>query len=173
MKDGKVSERESSRFVRLRSTKPSKRLQRLKSKKYRAAVVKANLGSRIALQIRLLRESAGLSQAQLAKKIGTRQSAIARLEDSSYGKQSLAVLARIADEFDVVPWAEFVSFSTYLRRTSDLSPKALTPKPYVDEFDPSSGEPLSTLTLRFDGSTISRGHYISQVATRATYIATE
>lgn len=164
---------ESLRPVRLRSTKPSKRLQRLKSKSYRVAIAKANLGSRIAVQIRMLREAAGLSQAQLAKKIGTRQSAIARIEDPSYGKQSLAVIARIAAEFDVAPWAEFVSFSTYLRRTSDLAPEALTPRSYSEEFDLSSGEPLSTLHLRFDGSSISMNNYVNPVTTRTGYLVTE
>ena len=173
MKDGPVSETVSSNPERLRSTKPSKRLQRLRSKQYRTAAAKANLGSRIAIQIRLLREAAGMSQAQLAKKIGTRQSAIARIEDPTYGKQSLALLERIAKEFDVAAWVELVSFSTYLRRTSDLSPKALTPKAYTEEFDASSGEPLSSLTLQFDGSPISMLHYATPLNPSPCYIHTD
>lgn len=42
------------------------------------------------------REEAGLSQAQLAKKIGTQQSVISRLEDADYEGHSLGMLQRIA-----------------------------------------------------------------------------
>jgi ribosome-binding protein aMBF1 (putative translation factor) len=50
----------------------------------------------IASQIYSLRRKAGLSQAVLARRIGTRQSAISRLEDADYEGHSLAMLNRIA-----------------------------------------------------------------------------
>jgi len=43
------------------------------------------------------RVGAGLTQAQLAAKVGTRQPVIARLEDADYGQQSLRMLERIAE----------------------------------------------------------------------------
>lgn len=42
------------------------------------------------------RTKAGLSQAQLAEKIGTKQSVISRLEDADYDGHSLTMLQRIA-----------------------------------------------------------------------------
>lgn len=51
----------------------------------------------IALAIREIRERLGLTQAQLAKRIGTSQSTIARLEDTDYEGYSLPTLQRIAD----------------------------------------------------------------------------
>jgi len=50
----------------------------------------------IAGQIYNLRTQAGLSQAQLAKLIGTTQSVISRLEDADYNGHSLNMLQRIA-----------------------------------------------------------------------------
>jgi ribosome-binding protein aMBF1 (putative translation factor) len=50
----------------------------------------------LALLVRELREGAGFTQAELAKKAGTTQSVIARLEDAEYGGQSLKMLSRIA-----------------------------------------------------------------------------
>jgi len=51
---------------------------------------------RIAGQIYKLRTQAGLSQARLAKLVGTTQSVISRLEDADYNGHSLNMLRRIA-----------------------------------------------------------------------------
>ena len=50
----------------------------------------------IARTIRELRTAAGLTQAQLARLIGTTASVICRLEDADYEGHSLAMLRRIA-----------------------------------------------------------------------------
>ena|SRR5438105_4834115 len=50
----------------------------------------------VARQIYALRTSAGLSQRQLAKFVGTTASVICRLEDADYQGHSLAMLRRIA-----------------------------------------------------------------------------
>jgi ribosome-binding protein aMBF1 (putative translation factor) len=55
---------------------------------------RANLD--IARKIHELRTEAGLSQARLAKKVGTTQSVISRLEDADYEGHSLVMLRRIA-----------------------------------------------------------------------------
>ncbi len=47
-----------------------------------------------------LRTSAGLSQKELAERIGTTQSVISRLEDADYEGHSLSILNRIAKAFD-------------------------------------------------------------------------
>ena len=50
----------------------------------------------IARKIRRLREAAGLSQRDLAQRVGTSASAICRLEDADYQGHSLSMLRRIA-----------------------------------------------------------------------------
>ena len=47
-----------------------------------------------------LRTKAGLSQRDLAKKVGTTASTICRLEDADYDGHSLYMLTRIADALD-------------------------------------------------------------------------
>ncbi len=54
----------------------------------------------IAKNIYELRTKAGLSQAELAKRVGTTQSVISRLEDADYGRHSLPMLRRIAAALD-------------------------------------------------------------------------
>ncbi len=50
----------------------------------------------VAHKIHSLRVQDGLSQAELARRVGTTQSAISRLEDADYEGHSLAMLNRIA-----------------------------------------------------------------------------
>ncbi len=50
----------------------------------------------LALLVREMREDAELTQVELAKKAGTTQSVIARLEDAEYTGHSLPMLERIA-----------------------------------------------------------------------------
>jgi len=50
----------------------------------------------LALLVREMREDAALTQAELARKVGTSQSVIARLEDAEYAGHSLTMLERIA-----------------------------------------------------------------------------
>lgn len=67
------------------------------------------LNAEIARKIYELRTRAGLSQRELAKKIGTAASVICRLEDSDYDGHSLSLLKRIAEALDKRVEIRFVS----------------------------------------------------------------
>jgi predicted transcriptional regulator len=69
---------------------------------------RANL--EIARKIYELRTKARLSQAQLAKKVGTTQSVISRLEDADYQGHSLAMLRRIATALEKRLEIRFISW---------------------------------------------------------------
>ena len=60
------------------------------------ALQTARTGDSVARKLMALRLSAGLTQRQLAKLVGTTASAICRLEDAEYEGHSLAMLNRIA-----------------------------------------------------------------------------
>lgn len=53
-----------------------------------------------ALQIVRLREARGLTQQQLAERVGTTQQTISRLESAGYHRHSLRTLERIAEALD-------------------------------------------------------------------------
>lgn len=58
------------------------------------------INAEIARKIYDLRTKAGLSQRELAKRVGTTASAICRLEDADYEGHSLFMLKRIAEALD-------------------------------------------------------------------------
>ena len=65
-----------------------------------AQLEEARAEDELARKIYELREQAGLTQARLAKLIGTSESVISRLEDSDYKGHSLTMLKRIAAAVD-------------------------------------------------------------------------
>ena len=64
--------------------------------KARDAIRQQKLNVLVAEMIYDAREAAGLTQARLAKLVGTTQSVISRLEDADYEGHSLTMLQRIA-----------------------------------------------------------------------------
>ena len=67
-----------------------------KSTTYRKTFIRTLHQVDLALLIREMREDAELTQTELAKKVGTTQSVVARLEDAEYTGHSLMMLERIA-----------------------------------------------------------------------------
>ena len=61
-----------------------------------AAYERAVADAHVARQIYLLRTEAGLTQRELAARVGTTASVICRLEDADYDGHSLAMLRRVA-----------------------------------------------------------------------------
>jgi ribosome-binding protein aMBF1 (putative translation factor) len=67
-----------------------------RSPRYRAAYQRTIQQIDLALLVREMRDEAGWTQTELAKRVGTTQSVIARLEDAEYAGHSLSMLERIA-----------------------------------------------------------------------------
>ena len=65
-----------------------------------AELEEARANHDVALEIHELREKAGMTQAALAKLVGTTPSVICRLEDADYEGHSLTMLRRIAAALD-------------------------------------------------------------------------
>jgi len=58
--------------------------------------------TRLAWQIRNLRQQAGISQEQLARIIGTSRTAITRMENEGYDRYLVRTLRRVAEALDAV-----------------------------------------------------------------------
>ncbi|MBW2670880.1 MAG: helix-turn-helix domain-containing protein [Deltaproteobacteria bacterium] len=71
--------------------------KQLKDSDFAKRFKKAGQAWDVALQLAALRKDAGLSQKELAVKVGTSQQQISRLESPSYEGHSLSMLRRVAE----------------------------------------------------------------------------
>jgi transcriptional regulator with XRE-family HTH domain len=112
------------------SLKNSKKLQR---KTFRESFVKAELKNNLTLQIRLNRKHRGLSQNQLAEKIGSTQSAVSRIEDPAYGNFTINTLLDIANAFDIGLQIKFVPFTKLIGEHNSWEPHKTIVESFSEE----------------------------------------
>lgn len=72
----------------------------LKNSKFRKAYEEEELPVRLAIEIAKLREKKGITQVNLAKKLGTKQQVISRIEKLKQTNLTLGMLQRIAKALD-------------------------------------------------------------------------
>jgi len=71
--------------------------EKLKKPGFRRHFRQARMAVEVAHQIVLLRENLGISQAELARRMGTKQQTISRLESGNYEGFTLKTLMKIAE----------------------------------------------------------------------------
>jgi len=84
-------------------------------------VRESSLNAELAQLIYTARTQAGLTQQQLADRIGTKQSVIARLEDADYEGHSLSMLQKIARALNQRLEVKLVAIAHFVER---LRPKS-------------------------------------------------
>ena len=99
---------------------------------YRQAAMEGTMANMIAWQVRVNREERGMTQAQLGSLMGTKQSAISRLEDPEGGDVLLSTLAKAANAFDCTLLVRFVNFVELAAATHDVRPERLYVAPFSD-----------------------------------------
>ncbi|WP_216844720.1 helix-turn-helix transcriptional regulator [Rhodanobacter sp. L36] len=100
-------------------------------REYREAYAVAAVEQGIAWQIRINRERRGLRQSDLAKKIGTNQAGVSRIEDPEYGRHSIPQLLKLAQAFDCALIVKLAPYSCLARESNSLSADEL----YAASFD--------------------------------------
>lgn len=99
----------------------------------RQAYMESTVEQDIAWQIAINRKIRKLTQAQLAEACGTKQSSIARAEDPTYGRHSVAMLTRIAHAFDCALRIKLIPYSELAEDVVNTSVEALTVKAFSEE----------------------------------------
>jgi len=110
-----------------------------RDREYREAYLEASIDQGIAWQIKINRKRRKLSQAQLAKALGTQQSAISRLEDPEYGSYKIETLIEIAKTFDCALMVKFVPYSKLAEDSLNLTEEAQFAIPYSTEVESFNG----------------------------------
>lgn len=110
-----------------------KLLEKLQRKPYREAYLSEHTRRGLAYQIRALRDQRGWKQGRLAAELDKPQSVVCRLEDPAYGKVTLQTLLEVAAAFDVALQVRFVSFSSFVQNTRDLTSTAMEVSSFTDD----------------------------------------
>ena len=100
---------------------------------YREAYAEDFLNTNIATQIRVIREQRGLTQAQLAEKIGTKQAGISRVENVNYSAWNIGTLKKIAFAFGVRLKVSFETFGSLIDEAVAFSREALERPAFEDD----------------------------------------
>lgn len=95
--------------------------------------MRSTIDEGLAWQIRVNREQRGLSQKGLAQLMGTRQSAISRLEDSEVANPTIETLLKVAEAFDCALIVRFAPYSELWSQVGDLSSERLYAAPFSSE----------------------------------------
>ena len=99
----------------------------------RHAYVQAEVSTALAHQIRNLRMQRGWTQRELARRMGTSQAVVSRLEDPSYARPTLQTLLQLSQVFDTGLQVRFVSTVRMLRDTWQPQPGADLVPTFADE----------------------------------------
>jgi transcriptional regulator with XRE-family HTH domain len=108
-------------------------LEEFQDKETRHIYTDEFLNAKIATQIRVLREAAGLSQEELAEKSGMRQERICVLEDVNYSAWTLSTLRRLAEVFDLRINVSFEDFGSFLDEFANFSKESLERVSFKDD----------------------------------------
>ena len=109
-------------------------IKRLTKKGFRDAYVRSLLSHGLAHQIRALRLQRNWTQVELAQKLELKtQSAVARIEDPSYGRLSIATLLKLSSVFDVALSVRFISYGKFVLEREDVSPAAISAESFEEE----------------------------------------
>ncbi len=93
----------------------------------------ADVGTGLAFQIRMLRESRGWTQERLANLTGKQQETISQWENPNYGSYTLNSLKSLAAAFDVALIVRFAPFSELIDWSVNLTPARLSPPSFEEE----------------------------------------
>ena len=98
---------------------------KLRDPDYRHAYADEALNTFLASQIKVLRKQRKLRQANLAATLGTKQSAVSRLESADYDGWTITTLKKLAEAFDLRLRVSFEPFGTLWQDMSQCTEEHL------------------------------------------------
>ena len=106
----------------------------LRNPEFSEGYAESFLDTFVATQIKVLREQLGLTQAQLAEKLGTKQTVVSRIESAGYAAWNIGTLKKLARVFRVRLHVSFETYGSLIgemerfsRQTLERSPREKDP----------------------------------------------
>lgn len=100
---------------------------------FREAYLEASLEQNLAWQIKFNRESRNIDQKQFAVLLGTKQSAISRMEDPSYGRLNFKSIIKVAHVLKCAVTIKFISYSELAEQNQSFSKETTLVKSFDEE----------------------------------------
>lgn len=104
-----------------------------RDKIYRHVYANGFVDSKIATQLKVLREQLFGTQGRLAEAAGMRQARISVMEDVNYSSWSISTLRRLARAFDLYVDVEFKEFGTLERQLDEFNRSHLSRRPFRED----------------------------------------
>ncbi len=120
-------------------------LNDLRDKETRDLYVEEHIASGLPFQIHGLREKLGLTQSELAKRVGMAQERISKLEDPNYEFiPKINTLLKLANVFDVPLIVKFGTWPELFSWETNLTPELLAPNNFDEEVESLEAASLTT-----------------------------
>src|ERR1700683_1631174 len=100
-------------------------VENFRDKEYRESYAEDFLNTTIATQMRVLREQRGITQSELASAVGTKQTAISRIENVDNSARNIGTLAKIACELGCRLRVSFETYGTLVFESLTFSRESL------------------------------------------------
>ncbi len=109
----------------LHETRRSELVESFRDVEYRESYAEDFLNTSIATQMRVIREQRGMTQAQLAQAVGTKQTAISRIENVNNPARNIGTLAEIAFKLGCRLKVSFETFGSLIEESLYFSRETL------------------------------------------------
>jgi transcriptional regulator with XRE-family HTH domain len=100
-------------------------IESFRDKEYRESYAEDYLNTTLATQLRVIREERGLTQAQLADQVGTKQTAISRIENVNNAARNIGTLEAIAFKLGCRLKVTFETFGSLIEESLHFSRESL------------------------------------------------
>jgi len=117
---------------------------------YRQAAMESTVENMIAWQVRINREERGMTQKELAALMGTKQSAISKLEDPEGGDVLVSTLVKAAHAFDCALIVRLVDYAECVALTHDVRPERLFAAGFANTFKPARAQSKRARAIEHD-----------------------
>jgi len=123
--------------------------EEFKDREYRVAYAEDFLNTRIATQLRVLRDKREMTQAQLGQLVGTPQAGISRIENVNYSSWNITTLQKAAKALDVRLKVSFETFGSLLDECEEFSREWLERPTFEEdpEFEEEEVEELEKVAI--------------------------